>query len=314
MNLLSIFFYDKIISNDFAFILGLIISNLFLLFVMYIFSLYWKTFNLKNVPKISLLLLCFPLTTLIFIYNIKDYVKAINNLNNFGLFIIGLFASNLICIYIYYNTIITISSKTELEKSFEKMNLEYQSATTLLSQHNLFLHNIRNQSKDMLDLLNQKKYNKLNSYIHDVYSETTNIYNMINSNYKILDLIINDRLYIFQNNNIQIKTKIETTDFGSFDSFEMERLFKNIIDLCIHSCITSKLENPYIYINSKKTNKQTMLVFVFSSTVNMEKNIMEQEEINQFLENNSVFKLVEFDEELKETTLSFLFLEVKEHE
>ena len=58
--------------------------------------------------------------------------------------------------------------------------------------------------------MNRKEYDELSEYIKNVYSDTTNVYNMINSDYEIVDMIINDRLYIIKNNNITLRVKIGT--------------------------------------------------------------------------------------------------------
>lgn len=285
MKLYSLVFFEEVLSNNFAFILGILTTNIVLLIVMYVLSLYWKAFTLKDTPRYSWLLLCLPITTLLLIANIEDYNNVVNT--DFFLYIIlGLLLSNVTCIFIYYKTVINISKEKELQQNLEKTKIEYEAAATLLSQHNVFLHDIRHQSSEMLDLLKQNKYVDLENYIKDIYSDSTNIFNMINSNYKIVDLIINDRIYIIKNNNIQLRIKLENTESYTCDMAEMEKIFKSLIDLAIHECICSKIEEPFLIIKSKQIEDQLILIFNFSSNSALSIESLDKEVIKIFNSNN----------------------------
>lgn len=276
---------------------------------MNICSLYLKTFMLKNLPKKSWFIICLPITTFILILNIDDYINAVNNLNLFAITILGLLFSNLAWIYIYYSTVVAISKEKELKLELDKKNSEYEAAVNLLSQHNVFLHDIRNQSKEMLSLLNNNKYPELELYIKNVYGDSTNIFNMINSNCKILDVIVNDRIFILKSNNIQLKTKLENSEFNMLNMIELETIFKYIIDLAINQCINSKLDKPYLYIKSKKIEDQIILSFTFSSL-----SIIKEEQVDlavkNILELHNAFYLIENNEDNQEICVSILFIEV----
>lgn len=306
MNFFSLFFHDKIISDNFAFILGLILTNLLLIIIMYIYSLYWKTFSIESIPKSSLLILCLPITTLILIVNLNDYIEVITNTNLFGITIIGLLFSNVVCIHIFYKTINTISNEKELKQMLEKTNLEYKTATSLLSQHNVFLHSIRNQSICMLSMLKDREYNKLENYINNIYGDSTNVFNMINTNCKIVDVLINDRIYIIKNNNIVLKTKLEDSDFNALNLIELEKIFKHIIDLAISECINSGLEKSYFYIKSKRIENQVILTFTFNSLSEVFDNKID-EDVKSILANHNSFYLIDYDENNNESSISILF-------
>lgn len=303
MSFFALFFNNQIISNDVAYYLGMIITNAILLIIMYIYSLYWKVFLLQDIPKIALLLLSLPITTLVLFLNVKDYVIAINNIELFGIAIVGLLFANVACIYIYYKTVITITKETELKNELERTNLEYEAANNLLAQHNVFLHDIRSQTIEMLDLLKNKEYDKLENYIQNTYSDSINIYNMINSNYKLVDVLINDRIYILNNNNIRLRINLESIEFGTCQLVEMEKIFSSMIDLAIKQCILSNAVQRYIYINSKSVKKKTILSFVFSSDENDEIKI--NEEMMKILNQNGLYYLIDNNE--NELCISILF-------
>ena len=186
------------------------------------------------------------------IININDYYQSVVNQTFFIFIVIGLLISNLVCIYIYYKTVTTIAKDAELEIQLKKAEIQNESANQILSQHNVFLHDIRNQSIDMMKLLKKGNYTELENYINGIYSDSINIYNMINSNYKIVDVIINDRLYIIKNNSIQLRIQLECTEFPPCNDMEMEMIFKYAIDTGIQACIQSNSDQPSLNIISKK--------------------------------------------------------------
>ena len=142
--------------------------------------------------------------------------------------VVGLFLSNCISIFIYYKTVKEIIDKGKLAKTLEETSTKNEYLNKLLQQHNVFLHSIRKQSQDMLAFLDKKEYEGLSEYIKNVYSDTTNVYNMINSDCEIVDMIINDRLYIIKNNDIAVRVKIEDTDFFPLDYVHM---FDSLVSL-----------------------------------------------------------------------------------
>ena len=82
----------------------------------------------------------------------------------------------------------------------------------------------------MLAFLDKKEYEGLSEYVKNVYSDTTNVYNMINSDCEIVDMIINDRLYIIKNNDIAVRVKIEDTDFFPLDYVHMFDFLVSLIE------------------------------------------------------------------------------------
>ena len=307
MRIFSLFFFENVVSNDLAYILGIIVTNLFLLFFMYIISIYWKTFSLKAIPKYSWILLCLPLTTVLLIININDYYQSVVNQTFFIFIVIGLLISNLVCIYIYYKTVTTIAKDAELEIQLKKAEIQNESANQILSQHNVFLHDIRNQSINMMKLLKKGNYTELENYINGIYSDSINIYNMINSNYKIVDVIINDRLYIIKNNSIQLRIQLECTEFPPCNDMEMEMIFKYAIDTGIQACIQSNSDQPSLNIISKKIEKQTILSFSFTSASNND--IQLSSDLKDMLDHYGIYHLIENDPSQLKCTINFLFFE-----
>lgn len=305
MNIFAIFFEDMILQNSVAFYLGLFTTNIMLIPIMYIFSLYYKTFRLNSVPSYSWVLLFLPFATILILWNIKDYIESVISVPLFGITTLGLLLANISCIYIYYKTVTTISNEKELQQELEKKNLEYEAATNLLSQHNIFLHSIRNQSTEMMKLLEEKEYKKLEEYIQDVYADSTNVYNMINSNYEIADMIINDRIYIIKNNDIQLRIKLESTDFKPCSINEMEKIFKSLVDLGIHECIHSNASKPFLNIKSKQIENQIILTFMFSST-GIDDKAIDQEVVDIF-NKHDIYFLIDNNEDLQESSISILF-------
>lgn len=305
MKILSLAFKNLVLTNSIAYWSGIIVSNLLLISISFLAAKY-KIYEKNDIPKYSWIILILPITSILLILGIDDYYIITEN-NSLIFIIIGLFLSNYIIIFIYYKTIKAIINKNKLSKELEESNNRNDYLSKLLKQHTVFLHDIRKQSLDMLALLDKKEYSILNEYIKNVYSETTKIYNMISSNFEIVDILINDRLYIIKNNNINLRIKLECTDFSPLNYMNIETMFNALIDLALSECINSKKEDKTLLIKSKKIGKQCALTASFSSTMQIESNPLYAPLISllnrfqlEYLVNNLL--------EIKLVTISILFI------
>lgn len=305
--LLSFFEKEQLVpSNSLSYVLGIISSNVIMLIFILIFKSFYSTYKDIYIPKYSLLILILPMTTISFILGINDYYQ-INSVLNITIFT-GLLLSNFISIYIFYKTISYIHREKELKYELMEGNLKYEAVHGLLEQHNKFLHSIRNQTKNMLCLLEEKKYSDLEKYILNIFSQTTKIYNMINSDYEIIDAIINTKIQIINENDINIRIKLESTDF-SCDNKELEILFEHLINICISDCIIAKTTLKNIMIKSKRFGKQVACTFIYSSN-NVDPIIEIQDEYNivySICDKHHIIYSYNYDFDDKLVTFTLLF-------
>lgn len=306
MKILSLFYESMVLVDNFAYLVGVLLSNLFLVLTAYLISQY-KIASQLEIPNYSWITLILPITSIIFILSIQDYYivteKAI-----LPFVIIGLLLSNYMIIFIYQKILKEITDKNQLSAALIESNNKYERVNALLQQHNVFLHNIRKQSQDMIDLLKQENYQELENYIDHVYSETTTIYNMINSNSEIFDIIINDRLFLIQNNNIHLRVKLESTNFGAFSNNELYKLFSLLIDLGISECLKANNISRNLIVKSKQIGKQTILTTVFPLEENISKNEIYKSMIT-LLDQYKLEYLLDESSESNNTSFGILFTE-----
>ena len=97
----------------------------------------------------------------------------------------------------------------------------------------------------------------------------------------ILNYIINNNLSKIIENDIDIKTVIEYSDFDNLDYHTQLILFEYIINLSIDSCIQVTSSDKIIIIKSVKTANKIILKILYSclsiNESNIKKNINLQE-------------------------------------
>ena len=309
LNILSSFFEKQqlmIPNTSLSYTLGVLISNSIMFIFILIFKSFYTAYKDIYIPKYSLLILILPITTISFILGINDYYQ-INSVLNIIIFS-GLFLSNFISIYIFYKTISYIHREKELQYKLMKGNLKYEAVYGLLEQHNKFLHSIRCQTKNMIHLLENRKYHELEKYILNIFSQTTKIYNMINSDYEIIDAIINEKIQIINDNDINIRVKLESTDFPCNDK-ELRIIFGHLINISISECVIAKTVLKNIMIKSKKFGEQLACSFIYSSD-NSESQPASQNEYNSvysICNKNQIITSYDYDYDDKLVTYTLLF-------
>ena len=126
------------------------------------------------------------------------------------------------------------------------------------------------------------------------YSEATNVlkklsntaykeFNAIYSNSYILNFVINNNLSKVIENDIDIKTVIEYSDFDNLDYHTQLILFEYLINLSITSCIQVTNSDRIIIIKSVKTANKIILKILYSCLSINESNI--KKNINEILLN-----------------------------
>ena len=299
-------------TNSISYYSGILLSNLFLILVIKTFSIYIKVFSLPSLPNYFWVIFILPMTTLLMILGISDYYEITGGSNYFIFVLIGLLLSNLICIYVFYLATTKIINENEFNKKIQETNIKLETAEKILGQQDLFFHNIRKQSIDMIELLNQKKFVELKNYIQNIYQDTTNTYNMINTNYDLLNMIINDRLFILKNNNIEFESTLQTSYFFVYDLFELESFFSYLIDLAIRESLNNEENSRKISVVSKLFDQTTLLTFSFKSSNNIDAIKSEiTENLNHFISKHQLSYLVFTDNSPNIINISFVFTEYR---
>ncbi|WP_416325160.1 hypothetical protein [[Eubacterium] hominis] len=312
-----LFFYDKseltVYNNSFAYLLGVVLSNALLFIFSMILKTFYKNYKLNYIPKFSWLIMILPITTICLILSVNDYYQMSTDTDFNIIILIGLLLSNLVSIYVFHKTITVINKEKELQYELLKGKMEYETVRNLLQQHNKFLHNIRNQTRNMLNLLEDKNYKELEKYILNIFSQTTRIYNMINSDYEVIDAIINDKIQDLEDYEITIRVRLESTNFACKSS-DLEKLFRILLDNAILEC--QKLDSHMmknIIIKSKQINDQVAFNMLYTSYTRSDPFINNQEFTNliKICDDNHLFYWYEYDVENKVSSITILFNNVQ---
>lgn len=305
----SLIFNEKLMIDDNLFFLGVFVSNSILILLIKITSIIIKNSIISQLPKYSIAVLVLPITSFFLLIGINDYYEVAKGSFMFIAITFGILASNILNIYIFNKIITNLLKERKLKEEINEANYKYETVQKELKNHEKILHDIRTQSIKMTHLLDEKKYIELREYIQEIYKDTINQYNMIHSEYELVDALINDRLYILKNNNIQVRTTIESKDFSDCTILELGELFGYFIDLAIHECLMSKRDNKYLLIRSKKIGEQTVLSFVFTSLSDIK--LKEKEIVGKFkdfMDRRDILYLFD-NNKGKENVATFVFLD-----
>lgn len=85
--------------------------------------------------------------------------------------------------------------------------------------------------------------------------------------------MINNHLQTLIDNNINVKTDIESNSFNNLDYQLQLQLFDYLLTLTIQSCLSCQNDNKIIILKSKSEINYLLLKVVFSSTAINEKKI-----------------------------------------
>lgn len=132
---------------------------------------------------------------------------------------------------------------------------------------------------------------------------------MINSDYEIIDAIINDNIQIFEDYEINIRVRMEDTDFSCKIS-DLEKLFRLIVDNAITECLN--FDSTYIrniIIKSKQFGDQIAFSIIYSSLSEMNPfdEIPKFKDIIEICENNHLLYSYEYNSDNKTANISILF-------
>ncbi len=263
-----------------GYVLGIFLSNLMsaILSVGYVHIL--KIVKNDDLPKYTWLAFIIPIITIILLLHTdKDYFLLYRTSRNGLLITIALALSNLIFFIIFILVVNSSSTKQRLLIANQKEEL-INSKFNLLAQHYnynfKFLHNLLHTCNDLNNEINNSNIEKVKTILNSLSKTAYKEFNAIYSNSFILNYIINNHLNDISENNIDIKTVIEYSEFEKLDFNTQLDLFEFILKLTIQECLEVDDSKRVIIIKTKNRANHIIINIVFP--VN---NIDEQSIINQ---------------------------------
>ncbi len=271
--------------------------------MLYIHEIEKSLSNISNNKYLCFLAFIPTCSMLLFLY-FPDYFELVEN--NKPVFVTFLFISfyNLFSIYLICRQLEFIKTKNELKHSKESTEFEFKLYSKYYYENFNSLHTLLHSYTDMKILLEQKKYDELNTELINLSEKTLNEFNSVFSESLLLNTIISNKISTLNKYNIVIKTKLLYSDFSFMKIVDASTLFSKIIDYCIDSC--KKFKNSTVFINSKLLNNQLILHVCFSSTKDIQPIIAQDSTIDKIISIYKIQTLYSFKHE--DSIMHFFFI------
>lgn len=232
-NLLQIVFRSEFVAgNNILFLLGIILSNLCSFLTCYLFAKFYKINHTHNLPKYAYSIFILPITTILLLININSYTTIFQENSGVLIILIGLALSNFITFYIFNKIVVYIHKDEKQKQEKQLVDNKLQITQQLVNIQNKTLHDIRGQSNAMLYLLENKKYDDLQNYLHNTFLRTINLYNGANSNCIELNEALQRYLDKLNERYFELQITLKNTSFP-IESKSLSFLFSEVIHMII---------------------------------------------------------------------------------
>ena len=246
----------------------IILAALFILFFISIYIYILK--NLKRLYSLKYIkfIFIFPILTILWFGDIDcNYFLSTSTTDLFDLLSIPVL--NLLLFII---TLLT-TNYISLKKQKELFNSKYE----LLQQHYdynfKFLHDLLHTCNQLNIQFDNQNYENAKEILNQLTQTTYKEFNAIYSQSLVLNYVINSHLNTFIENNIDIKTTVETP-LNHLDLQIQFQLFEYLLNFSIESCLKSNQKNKMIIIKSKEQANYLFLKITLPY-VAIKKNIIE---------------------------------------
>ena len=249
---------------NYEIILAALFILLFISIYIYILKNLKRLYSLKYIKFIFI----FPILTILWFGDIDcSYFLSTSTTDLFDLLSIPVL--NLLLFII---TLLT-TNYISLKKQKELFNSKYE----LLQQHYdynfKFLHDLLHTCNQLNIQFDNQNYENAKEILNQLTQTTYKEFNAIYSQSLVLNYVINSHLNTFIENNIDIKTTVETP-LNHLDLQIQFQLFEYLLNFSIESCLKSDQKNKMIIIKSKEQANHLFLKITLPY-VAIKKNIIE---------------------------------------
>lgn len=286
---------------------GLIFRCSIALILAYLGLLFYSSYKEALFTKRSGLILILPITTLFLILTIQNTYEQANHSYPILLIITGLCIANIISLYVYHNSLIDMKNRMRLEKEQALSQQQYEAMRTLMYQHNASLHEIRQLSKHMLTLLEQKEEEKAKETLYALLCETTYMHHMINSPLVHLNIILKAYMEKIKRAHIEVRIQCELNDIF-MNTADTSTFLEAVISFCILHVKQSRLPHRLLYIKCIAcSSNQILCSFSFSCEDAALHILSLQEELSDIIHIYDILLSLEFDAKCKCFTITALY-------
>lgn len=285
---------------------GLIFRCSIALILAYLGILFYTAYKEALFTKRSGLIWILPITTLLLILTVQDTYEQVNSSYPILLIITALCIANIISLYVYHNSLIDMRNMMRLEKEQALSQQQYEAMRTLMYQHNASLHEIRQLSKHILTLLEQKEEEKAKEALYALLCETTYMHHMTSSPLVPLNIVL--KKYMEEIKQAHIEVRIQCTQKELFrNSTDTSMFLETIISFCMDHVKQSGSPHRLLYIKCIACgNNQILCSFSFSCEDASLDSLYLQKELSEIINTYHILLSQEFDLKCKCFTITAL--------
>jgi len=252
---------EQINPNSYYYLLGPLITNALLFFTLRILSKIVISLSFINYPKKVLFLLVLPITSFIFIGSLRNFDDLIQY-NNFviTIVIVGLLISMILSFYTFFEIVNYIQKENEAKmiSSYDKIHkLNFEKIEAISEQNQAVIHDFKKHINIISRFVELNQFDLVSNYIDEI-NEDLSISLIINTEQKIFDLVVNQYINEFANQDILFKYDVSSCDLSFIKPYEQNIIFSNLLENAIESCKRVK-ENRSINFKMKMFNNKLII-------------------------------------------------------
>ena len=230
-NFIRIAFYDFLLNKNglLDFFLGLFFTFIIAFLLISIYQAYFKAFTTISLPAYSWIMLFLPISTILLIYNLKNYNSIFKNNISIFLILVLLLVSNYINIIIFLRSIKYLDLKKRyvmLEKKEIESTARYNLAISQYLNSFKFMHNAREKIFNLSNLIRNNEMQNVEKNFEDINKDILTAMNIINTNSNVLNNIIKENVKLLEKNDI--KYFIDLNNINSVTKINQSKLIYDI--------------------------------------------------------------------------------------
>lgn len=267
-------FSDKVLSNDIIqVIIVLLCKTILFLFVLFL-SVFWKeekNIEMKNSEWI--LLICFPILTVMIILVMLFSVQEKNNSIMYLVVSFGMMIMNVVvfCLLKYvsereqrfYQMQLMHERNKERMQAYQEINNDYENQKSIL-------HDYNNQIRCIRGLIQEQRYDSAQEYAGKLVNMLEEGREVVNVNNPVINVILNQKYRLAKSKDIAILFQVNNLAELWLSDQDMVILLSNLLDNAIEAC--EKLNQERI-IRVKLLKRKKQLILSIQNPVNGTVNI-----------------------------------------
>ncbi|AYE34086.1 histidine kinase [Clostridium septicum] len=139
-------------------------------------------------------------------------------------------------------------------------NQHYNILERKYDKTNEIIHDMKNHMSSIKALAELDNISKVVEYIESINNDIGKLSNIVITNNKIIDIILNEKIYLIKKHNINFKYEVQPFNLDFIQNKDICTIIGNLLDNSIESCINSKNKDIFLKIHCFNENFIVMKV------------------------------------------------------